>query len=98
MYFKNENISSGLAQTTGILKMTPVLERMTLGLYTSVLGSQTKTASTPTASQVRKIAPKLPGFSRDSKTTTKGSLDNFKSFKASKGVLITARIPSWRWP
>ena len=69
--FKNEDISEEVAQTTGILKMTPVLERMTLGLYTSVLGSQTKTASTPAPSQVRKIAPRLPGFSSDSKTTTR---------------------------
>src|SRR5579862_7522665 len=60
--FKNENISSGVAHTTGILNTTPVLERMTLGLYTSVCGSQTKTASTPTPSQVRKTAPRLPGF------------------------------------
>ena len=69
---KNADTSDELAQTTGILKITPVLERMTLGLYTSVLRSQTNSASTPTPSQVRKIAPRLPGFSSDSKTTTKG--------------------------
>ena len=54
------------------VKIPPMLERIRLGLYMSVSGSQTITASTPAASALLRIAPRLPGFSTDSRTTTSG--------------------------
>ena len=61
--------------TRGTEKIAPRLARMTLGLYSSTKGSHTITASTPAASAVRSIAPRLPGFSTVSNTRSKGFSD-----------------------
>src|SRR5664280_1200792 len=57
------NASGGPADATGTEKTVPLLARTRLGLLQSVTGSTATTASTPAASAVRNIAPRLPGFS-----------------------------------
>ncbi len=55
--------SAVVALATGTANSVPLLARTTLGLPQSVTGSAATTASTPAASAVRSIAPRLPGFS-----------------------------------
>ena len=55
------------------LKIVPRLARIAFGLKRSVRGSAAMTASAPAPSAVRRIAPRLPGFSTASTTTTSGS-------------------------
>src|SRR5689334_7841572 len=61
--------------TVGTVNTAPLLARTTLGFHKSTRGSQTSKASTCAASAVRKIAPKLPGFSTASATITSGETD-----------------------
>ena len=65
-------VSSEVAVATGTVKIAPMLERIRLGLYISVRGSHTMTASAPAASALLRTAPRLPGFSTASSTTTRG--------------------------
>ena len=60
------------AEATGTEKTVPLLARTTFGLPQSVAGSAAITAATPAASAVRRIAPRLPGFSTPSQTKTSG--------------------------
>src|SRR5688572_29374170 len=77
--------------TVGTVKTAPLLARITLGFHKSTRGSQTSKASTCAASAVRKIAPKLPGFSTDSATITNGDADNEISSSLRLGM---GKIPS----
>ena len=65
--------SAELASATGTEKSVPMLALTTFGLLMSVHWSQTITALTPAASAERNIVPRLPGFSMDSATTTRGA-------------------------
>ena len=77
--FSHFIVSSEEAAAVWTVKMPPMLERIRFGLYISVSGSQIITASTPEASALRSIAPRLPGFSTDSRTTTRGFSFIFRS-------------------
>src|SRR6516164_4766573 len=60
------------AEATGTEKTVPLLARTTFGFPQSVTGSAAITAATPAASAVRRIAPRLPGFSTPSQISTSG--------------------------
>ena len=64
--------STTLKCVMGTLKIARRLARTTFGFHRSTRGSHTRRASTPAASAVRRIAPRLPGFSTDSATITRG--------------------------
>ena len=55
------------------MKIVPSDARIAFGLNRSVRGSAAITASAPAPSAERRIAPRLPGFSTPSMTTTSGS-------------------------
>ena len=86
--------SSDEQANNGTLKIVPILARIALGLNKSVLGSAMMTASTPAASAVRMIAPKLPGFSTVSKTIINGFFLGLKLFKSAYFGIATAKSPS----
>ena len=62
-----------LPAATGTANTVPSEARIAFGLNRSVRGSATTTASAPAASAERRTAPRLPGFSTPSSTTTSGS-------------------------
>src|SRR5674476_1455547 len=66
------NVSSVLSEATGTENTVPLLARTRLGFPQSVTGSAATTASTPAASAVRSIAPRLPGFSTPWQISTSG--------------------------
>ena len=70
--FRNKIMSLVLPVAIVLVKTPPTLERITLGLYKSVLGFAITTASTLAASAVLKIAPIFPGFSGASATKING--------------------------
>ncbi len=78
--FKNANASSLLQTAICLVKTHPTDDRITFGLYTSVLVSQQITAVTFAASAIRNNAPKLPGFSTPSTTKKIGFSSCFISF------------------
>jgi hypothetical protein len=87
------------ATTSGTEKSTPVEARTTFGLKGSVTGSQTITASQPAASALRRIVPRLPGFSMPSTTSRNGSRPGAGAGRSSKPRChcgATARSPSGR--
>ena len=88
--------TSGIdAEATGTENTVPLEARTTFGLPQSVTGSAAITASTPAASAVRRMAPRLPGFSRCSATTySPGPSGCGRSASATPGVGTTARKPS----
>ena len=67
------SVSPSVALATGTENTVPLDPRTTLGLPQSVTGSTAMTASTPAASAVRSMAPRLPGFSRPSQTSSSGA-------------------------
>jgi hypothetical protein len=85
--------SSDEHANNGTLKMVPILARIALGLNKSVLGSAMMTASTPAASAVRMMAPKLPGFATVSKTIISGFFFGLKSFSLAYFGIATAKSP-----
>ena len=92
--FSHLIVSSDEAAATGTVKMAPMLERMRLGLYRSVCGSHMITASAPEASALRSTAPRLPGFSTDSRTTTRGFSFIFRVARFLSIYSISAMMPS----
>lgn len=72
-------VSSLLDATICVVKRVPWLALTTLGLNMSVTGSQTISALTPAASDDLMMAPRFPGFSRDSTTRIKGLSPKFIS-------------------
>src|SRR5690606_34200667 len=68
-FFNQFKVTSFSAETILLVNTVPTLLLMTLGLKKSTKGSHTNNKSTPAPSQVRKTAPRFPGFSTDSKTT-----------------------------
>ena len=80
-----EDLAVGAA-ATGTAKTVALLARMTLGLPQSATGDAAITASTPTASAVRSIAPRLPGFSIASHTSTNGLAPSAMSLERPGGV------------
>ena len=87
--------SKPLKEATGTENTVPLEARTTFGLPQSVTGSAAITASTPAASAVRRMAPRLPGFSRCSATTySPGPSGCGRSASATPGVGTTARKPS----
>jgi len=88
------------ATTQGTENSTPVEARTTFGLKRSVTGSQTMTASQPAASALRKMVPRLPGFSMASTTRKKGERERLVGRGRSASDRFhcgaTARRPSGR--
>ena len=75
-------------------KRAPSDALIRFGLYRSVRGSHTMTASAPAASALRKTAPRFPGFSTLSRTTIRGEEDNLSSCRGRSFILNSAIIPS----
>ena len=71
---RNVTASAVVETARGRLKTVPRLARMTLAFQTSTTGSATMMPSAPAPSAERRMAPRLPGFSMPSMTTTSGSL------------------------
>ena len=66
---------------------------MRFGLKRSVRGSHTRTASTPQASAVRSSAPRFPGFSTLSTTSTRGCSHFFPNLiRSSLGGIFTNQV------
>jgi len=87
--------ASAEAQTaTGIENTAPWEERTTLGLKRSVMGSQTIKASQPAESAVRNKAPRLPGFSTDSATRSRGFAESCRRLREQSQVWAMPRSPS----
>ena len=83
-----------LAVATGTEKTVALLARMTLGLPQSATADAAMTASTPAASAVRTMAPRLPGFSIASQTSTSGLALSGMSSSGRSGLATTASQPS----
>ena len=85
---------------TGNAKIVPRLARIAFGLKRSVRASAAITASAPAPSAVRRIAPRLPGFSTASTTTTSGSAGRSAISASSDvdGERTIATTPSDRSP
>ena len=86
--------SSLLHTTHGTVNTAPIELRIRLGFHKSVNASHTTTASAPAASALRRIAPKLPGFSTRSTTTIKGFSLSCKSSNRLSLLFTTAITPS----
>ena len=84
------------ATTSGTENSTPVEARTTLGLKISVTGSQTMTASHPAASALRRMVPRLPGFSIASTTSRNGAAGSVSSSRLRRHWGATASSPSGR--
>ena len=63
--------SVSLVSTIGSVNTAPVDARIALGFHGSKFGPATSSASAPAASAVRAIAPRLPGFSMPTATSTR---------------------------
>ena len=63
----------GSTSTIGSVKTAPVDARIAFGFHGSASPSATRSASAPAASAVRAIAPRLPGFSIPTATTSSGA-------------------------
>ncbi len=79
---------------TGMENTAPWDDRTTFGLKRSVMGSQTIKASHPAESAVRSKAPRLPGFSTDSATSSKGLAESLRRSSEQSQVLAIPRRPS----
>ena len=79
---------------TGTEKSAPCEDRTTFGLKASVIGSQMIRASQPAESAVRSKAPRLPGFSTDSATKSRGAAERARRSKEQSQVWATPRRPS----
>ena len=71
-------------------------DRSTFGLKTSVPGAQSSRAATPAPSQTRRIAPRLPGFSTPSSTTSSGSACRVRVSRSQRHCSATSSRPSGR--
>ena len=84
---RNQATTSSVgACATGTANSVPLLARTTLGLAQSVTGDAATTASTPAASAVRSIAPRLPGFSMPSTTSTRAGAGRSSASSAARRV------------
>src|SRR5665647_2975414 len=88
------NVSAVLADATGTENTVPLLARTRLGFPQSVTGSAATTASTPAASAVRNIAPRLPGFSTPWQISASGVAPTRRSEHLRTTESTTARKPS----
>ncbi len=88
------NTSSVVAEATGTEKTVPLLARTTFGFAQSVTGSAAITAATPAASAVRRIAPRLPGFSTPSQISTSGQAPGSSAARLVRTAGSTASQPS----
>src|SRR5262249_14308583 len=86
--------SAEVAEATGTEKTVPLLARTTFGLPQSVTGSAAITAAAPAASAVRRIAPRLPGFSTLSQTSTSGRGPGSSRLRPAGTAGTTASQPS----
>ena len=87
------------AAAIGTRKIVPRLARMAFGLNRSVSGSAAIRPLAPAPSAVRRIAPRLPGFSTPSTTTTSGTPGVKRNDSRSvEPVRTIATIPSDRSP
>ena len=88
------NTSAVLAEATGTENTVPLLARTTFGFAQSVTGSAAITAVTPAASAVRRIAPRLPGFSTPSQISTSGLVPGSSVARLVRTAGSTASQPS----
>ena len=88
------NTSAVPAEATGTENTVPLLARTTLGFAQSVTGSAAITAVTPAASAVRRIAPRLPGFSTPSQISTSGLAPGRSAARLADTAGSTASQPS----
>src|SRR5262249_37713116 len=83
-----------VVEATGTLNTVPLLARITFGLPQSVTGSAAITAVPPAASAVRRMAPRLPGFSTPAQIRTSGSAAAGRSASPARIAGTTASQPS----
>ena len=84
--------SSAAAAAIGTANTVPLLARTTFGLPQSATGEAAITASTPAASAVRSMAPRLPGFSTASQTSTTGGCRRSGASTASRSVRVRVGV------
>ena len=89
-------VLSVVETASGTVNRQPSEARTTLGLNGSVVGSATITASTPAASAVRSMVPRLPGFSIPSITSRSGSGRSLIRSRPVSNWGATAKSPSGR--
>ncbi len=90
--FKKEKTSLLVAIAIGIENRHPTLDRITLGLYKSVLRLVMIRASTFAASTVRANAPMFPGFSGASAIRISGFSFSLSTAKLCSFFCATPRI------
>ncbi len=80
--------------TTGTVKQAPVDDLSKFGFHLSTVPPRSITASAPTASAVRSMAPRFPGFSRPSTTMIKDPSEGARPDRWEAYWGNTAMIPS----
>ena len=80
-----EDLGASAPPRAARVKTVPALARIAFGLNRSVRGEAAMTASAPAPSALRSTAPRLPGFSTPSRTTTSGSAGRTSDSSAERG-------------